>query len=132
MGTVSFSQLTLDGRTPIYRQIIDYIKRGVIAGSVVNGDELPSRRMLSALLGVNPNTVQKAYHELEEEGLIVSRLGAGSVVRVSEAHLVRIREELMRQDACVLIGAMQQMGLSREQAKEMIDCYWDRVGEETL
>ena len=51
--------------SPIYLQILLYIKRGIIAGSIVDGAELPSRRVLSALLGVNPNTVQKAYKLLE-------------------------------------------------------------------
>ena len=51
-------------------QIIRYIKRGAVAGTIRDGDELPSRRVLSALLGINPNTVQKAFHLLEEEQLI--------------------------------------------------------------
>ena len=59
----------MEDGTPIYLQILLFIKRGIIAGTVVNGDELPSRRVLSALLGVNPNTVQKAYRLLEEDGL---------------------------------------------------------------
>ena len=47
-----------DSGTPIYLQIIDFIKGGLAAGTIVYGDELPSRRVLSAILGINPNTVQ--------------------------------------------------------------------------
>ena len=65
---ISFDDFLLLPGTPIYWQIILYLKRGIAAGTVANGDELPSRRTLSALLGVNPNTVQKAYRLLEEEG----------------------------------------------------------------
>ena len=57
-----------------------YVKRGVVSGAIVDGDELPSRRVVSALLGVNPNTVQKAYRALEDEGLIESHTGAKSRV----------------------------------------------------
>ena len=67
---LSFSRFVPEEGLPIYLQIIRHVKRGIAAGTVQGGDELPSRRMLSAQLGVNPNTVQKAYRLLEEEGLI--------------------------------------------------------------
>ena len=77
---ISFENFIMQGGSPIYMQILLYIKRGIIAGMIMDGDELPSRRVLSALLGVNPNTVQKAYKMLEDEGLIQSRAGAKSCV----------------------------------------------------
>ena len=55
---VDFGQLQLTDGVPIYLQIIGYLKAGISAGVVKDGDELPSRRTLSALLGVNPNTIQ--------------------------------------------------------------------------
>ena len=67
---ISFDGFAMDDKSPIYNQIVLFIKRGAVAGSIADGDELPSRRVLSALLGVNPNTVQKAYRLLEDEGLI--------------------------------------------------------------
>lgn len=60
---------------PIYLQIMRYIKQGLAAGTIADGEELPSRRALSALLTVNPNTIQKAYRLLEEEGLVQSHAG---------------------------------------------------------
>ena len=63
---ISFESFVPDGNVPIYLQIVGYIKRGIVAGTIGNGAEMPSRRMLSALLGVNPNTVQKSYAMLEE------------------------------------------------------------------
>ena len=57
---ISFEGFRMEDGIPIYQQILLYLKRGVVAGEIRNGDELPSRRALSALLGVNPNTVQKA------------------------------------------------------------------------
>ena len=61
---------------PIYLQIMRYIKQGLAAGTIADGEELSSRRALSAFLTVNPNTVQKAYRLLEEEGLVQSHAGA--------------------------------------------------------
>ena len=61
---ISFESFIMEDGMPIYLQIILFVKRGIIAGVIVDGDELPSRRVLSALLGVNPNTVQKAYRML--------------------------------------------------------------------
>ena len=76
---VSFDDFIMEPGVPIYAQIIRYVKGAVAAGVVADGEELPSRRVLSALLGVNPNTIQKAYRLLEEEGLIRSHPGAKSV-----------------------------------------------------
>ena len=75
---LSFDSFVLEDGMPIYLQILLFVKRGIIAGTIADGDELPSRRVLSALLGVNPNTVQKAYRLLEEEGLVQSHSGAKS------------------------------------------------------
>ena len=75
---ISFEQFRMQGDAPIYMQIITYIKQGIVARTILDGDELPSRRVLSATLGVNPMTVQKAYKMLEDEGLIQSRAGAKS------------------------------------------------------
>lgn len=126
---LDFSTLTLDDGTPIYAQIIRHIKRGAVAGTVRDGDELPSRRVLSALLGVNPNTVQKAYRTLEEEGLIVSHIGAKSYVALTPTQLAAVRDELLETDARAVVAALRQMGLSRDEAKSLIDTYWETVSE---
>ncbi len=122
---IDFDRFTIEDGSPIYLQIILYLKRGAVAKTVRDGDELPSRRVLSARLGVNPNTVQKAYHLLEEEGLIVSHAGAKSYVSLSPDRLARIREELLAQDARTVIAAMRQMGLDRAEALALIDKYWE-------
>lgn len=122
---ISFENFTMSGGSPIYLQILLYIKRGMIAGSICDGDELPSRRVLSALLGVNPNTVQKAYKLLEEEGLIASRAGAKSCVVVTEAKLIEIRAELLEADAKEAVMKLKMMGVSKEEAHELIDRFWN-------
>ena len=121
---ISFAELVLGAGTPIYLQIILYIKRGMAAGTIQNGDEMPSRRVLSALLGVNPNTIQKAYRLLEEEGLIVSHAGAKSCVSVSEKQMAQIRRELLQNEVQSMVDAMRQMGVTREEAIQMMETLW--------
>lgn len=96
---VSFDGFTLADGIPIYLQILLFLKRGAVAGTIRDGDELPSRRVLSALLGVNPNTVQKAYRLLEEEGLIASHSGAKSLMVLDAETISRVRAELLENDA---------------------------------
>ena len=122
---ISFEKFEMQEGIPIYLQILQYIKRGVIAGDIQNEDELPSRRVLSVFLSVNPNTVQKAYHMLEEEGLIQSRVGAKSCMVVDEITVKRIRAELLETDVKNAVAALKQMGVSKEDAFELMNKYWD-------
>lgn len=122
---ISFENFLMTDDSPIYVQILLYIKRGVIAGIICDGDELPSRRVLSALLGVNPNTVQKAYKLLEEEGLIQSRAGAKSCVVVTMEKLNEIRAELLESDAKQAVEKLKLMGVSQDEAHQLIDKYWN-------
>ncbi len=125
MTVISFDEFLMLDTSPIYVQILLYIKRGVAAGSVVDGDELPSRRMLSARLGVNPNTVQKAYRLLEEEGLIESRSGAKSCMLLPPLTVARVRAELLEHDAQSIVAAMKQMGLSKTEALALLAKHWE-------
>lgn len=122
---ITFDNFIKEDGSPIYLQILLHIKRGVIAGTVKDGDELPSRRVLSALLGVNPNTVQKAYRLLEEEGLMRSHAGAKSYMSLAPGRVERIRAELLENDARAIVSAMRQMGLNREEAIALIGHYWE-------
>ena len=122
---ISFESFIMEDGMPIYLQIILFVKRGIIAGVIADGDELPSRRVLSALLGVNPNTVQKAYRMLEEEGLIQSHSGVKSYVVLNSAVKERIRSELLESDAKSVIHSLRQMGLTKEDAVALIEKYWE-------
>lgn len=122
---VSFGGLILGPGVPIYLQIIRYLKRQMVAGEVRDGDEMPSRRVLSSLLGVNPNTIQKAYRMLEEERLICSHTGAKSYVTLTAGQLEAIRRQLLEDDAKTLVEAMKQMGVDKAEALRCIEELWD-------
>ncbi len=81
-------QIDRFGRTPIYEQIIDQTQRLIASGLLKEGDQLPSVRVLSQELSVNPNTLQKAYSELERRGLCVSAPGNGRFVTADAFRLV--------------------------------------------
>ena len=122
---ISFDSFVLEDNVPIYLQIVGFIKRGIVAGTIADGSEMPSRRMLSALLGVNPNTVQKSYAMLEEEGLLRSRTGAKSCVAADDAAIRRLRGELLGQNLKTVIDAMKQMGMTLEDAQTALADHWE-------
>lgn len=112
---------------PIYLQIINQVKYLVAAGRLVPGDETPPIRKLAEQLLVNPNTVARAYRELEREGILISRQGAGTRVSavgspLSDAEKTRILAE--RADA--LLAEAGQLGVSFEEVIRLIE---ERRGE---
>ena len=121
---VSFEAFRPVDGTPVYLQIINFIKRGAIAGTIRDGDELPSRRVLSALLGINPNTVQKAFHMLEEEHLMESRTGAKSCMTLPPDTLDALRREVLSDELRAMARTLRQLGISREEALRLIEQAW--------
>lgn len=117
---ISFEAFRSVEGMPIYLQMIRFVKQGLAAGQFLDGDELPSRRLVSATLAVNPNTVQKAYRQLEEEGLIQSRPGAGSHITASPQQVEDIRQELFRSEVQETVAAMKRMGLKKEEAVALL------------
>lgn len=75
-------QIRIDNASdrPVYQQIIDQVKRDIALGRLVQDDKLPTVRQLAGQLAINPNTIAKAYQQLEREGIIVTRPGAGAFV----------------------------------------------------
>jgi len=75
-------QLSIDLHcgVPVYRQLIDQVRGGIAAGSLTSGDQLPTVRQLAVDLSINPNTVMKAYRELELGGLIETHQGTGTFI----------------------------------------------------
>ena len=117
--------VNLKDRRPIYEQLIDQIVYLVLHGIMQPGEQLPSVRSLSLQLSVNPNTIQKAYVLLEEEGLMASHAGAKSYMTLTDGRAAAVREELLRNDARTVIDSLRQMGLSKNEALSLIEAYWE-------
>ena len=97
-------QIRIDNASgrPVYQQIIDQIKRDIALGRLVKDEKLATVRQLASQLAINPNTIAKAYRQLEQEGIIVTRPGAGAFVANLDSNLSKavkervISEELER------------------------------------
>lgn len=88
-------------RVPIYEQITENVKRLIIQGVLLPEEKLPSVRSLAQELTINPNTIQKAYRELEREGYVISRPGKGSFVNdmtetMNREHIKMLTDEVER------------------------------------
>lgn len=126
---VSFEAFRAVDGAPVYLQIINFIKRGAIAGTIRDGDELPSRRVLSALLGINPNTVQKAFHILEEEHLMESRTGAKSCMTLPPDTLDALRREVLSDELRAMARTLRQLEISKEEALRLIEQAWEEEAQ---
>ena len=126
---VSFEAFRAVDGAPVYLQIINFIKRGAIAGTIRDGDELPSRRVLSALLGINPNTVQKAFHILGEEHLMESRTGAKSCMTLPPDTLDALRREVLSDELRAMARTLRQLGISKEEALLLIEQAWEEEAQ---
>lgn len=103
MKVVGVIEFHLDGRSGVspYRQIVDQVRRALRLGLLTEGDRLPTVKDVVGQLAINPNTVLKAYRELEHEGLVGARPGVGTFVTatLSDGSLAAhgpLREDLVR------------------------------------
>ncbi len=122
---IDFKTFESTDDSPIYSQIINFVKREIIADRIKNGDIMPSRRVLSSLIGVNPNTIQKSYKLLEEEGIIISQSGAKSVITIDENNIEAIREEMIKNALLDNIKNLKHMGISKEHTLKLIEKLWE-------
>lgn len=107
---------------PIFRQIVDQVRAAVAAGTPRPGEMLPSIRHLAVELRVNPNTVAKAFRELESEGIVESRQGLGTVVISRSVRLVaEERCRILRESLGHLIARAQTMGVSGEELDRLYE-----------
>lgn len=105
---------------PIYRQLGQQVRRDVMLGRLRPGDQLPTVKEVVEALSVNPNTVVKAYGELEHEGVVVRRQGVGTFVAASPpAASLAVPPQLLSSLAR-WVGRARQEGLSAEQIRALL------------
>jgi GntR family transcriptional regulator len=92
--------LDLKSGVPIYRQIIDQVKSAIATGALGPGDRLPTVRQLSVDLSVNPNTVSRAYNELELTGLVETHMGSGTFIGDKRVERDEIEHRRMLDQIC--------------------------------
>ena len=107
---------------PLYLQLMQRIRHAAECGALQDGDQLPSIRAFAEELVVSPNTVAKAYSELEHEGLIELRQGSGAFISLGRrARSVTDHIENARQRAAALIGELRQEGLRDDQIRRVFE-----------
>lgn len=105
---------------PVYLQMIDQVKHAIETEAIRAGDQLPSVRKMAEELVINPNTVARVYHELEREGIIEIRHGAGAYIRDS----VVSRTKLMRKAQNVVESAvdrLEAMDLTEDEVRRLVE-----------
>lgn len=116
-------EIKLDAKSgvPFYRQIIDQVKAAIATGRVGPGDRLPTVRQLAVDLSVNPNTVSRAYTELELTGLVETQMGSGTFVgeRTVERDEVE-RKRLLDQICQELLARASSQGFTLEDVLEAL------------
>ncbi len=109
------------GRTPIYRQVIEQVREAVARGRLEPGERLPSVRQLSKELVVNPNTIARAYTELERDGVLHTRPGLGVFVAKPQAGLkAEVRKRRLNEIIDRLLTEAVHLGVSAEDLQALI------------
>ena len=103
---------------PIYQQLIDRITGGIIRGNVKPGEKLPSVREYAVEVGVNANTMQRVYKELEMMGISETKRGQGTFVTDNETRLQQLRDEVKEGLVESFLNSIESLGFSK---KEMIE-----------
>ena len=105
---------------PIYMQLMDYIKLGIISGQYPAGSKLPSVRELASIAAVNPNTMQKAFAQLEREGLLYSVRTSGRFVTEEKEVLDNLKKTLSKEYINELFDSLGKLGMSREEIVDAV------------
>ena len=100
---------------PIYTQLIEQIKVGIVAGAFPPGERLPSVRDLATEAGVNPNTMQRALAELERDGLVFSQRPAGRFVTEDKTMIEQAKRSLAERHIKTFLAAMLRLGYQPEE-----------------
>ena len=112
--------LEFDPTRPIYLQIVEAVKMRTAQGVYSAGGRLPSVREMAAEMGVNPNTLSRAYMELEREGFITTRRGEGSSITRSADRIDSERSALARAARDRFVSEVRGLALAREQIEDLL------------
>ena len=113
-------ELNYDIAKPIYQQIIDEIKKSVIRGELTPGSQIPSQRELAVSAHVNPNTVQRAYREMENMKLVETLRGQGTFICQREGMIEELRSEMAMEILENFLNEMRSLGQTDESIMEML------------
>ena len=111
---------SLDSDRPIYAQLVERIQMQIVSGGYPPGGSLPSVRKLAADSSLNPNTMQKAFAELERSGLIVTQRTNGRTVTEDEELIKSIRRKLAKEHILFFFSKMKELGFTEEEVYQLV------------
>jgi GntR family transcriptional regulator len=107
---------------PVYQQIIDQVKRDIALGRLIKDEKLPTVRRLAKQLAINPNTIAKAYRQLEQEGIIITKPGAGAFVTNLDSNLSRsVRKKIVSEELQQIAIEAFHMQIDRQTLLELFN-----------
>lgn len=121
---VNFHEMKLNKKDAVYPQIVSHVKKLIILDQIADYEEMPSRRELALSLSINPNTVQKAYKLLEEEGIIRTISNVKSVVCASDEIKEKLRKEYMEKHVVGFVEECKSMHLSFQEVISLLNEHW--------
>ena len=110
----------LDSDRPIYSQVVERLQTRIVAGECAPGSRLPSVRDLAMEAGINPNTMQRAFAELERQGLVTTQRTSGRLVTEDEALIQRVRAEMAAGKVREFLTQLEEMGFSRGEVVDLL------------
>ena len=113
--------IQFDKRLPVYEQIIAYVKRQIVSGEWELGSELPSRREFASQIQVNPNTVQRAFREMEEMGLISKGNNVMSRVTDNPQLIGQLKQEMLQEAIQIFADSIYPLHVSNEEVIEQLE-----------
>lgn len=116
-----------NNRDPVYVQVIRHFKEQIAKGSLAPGHVIPSRRELANQLKINPNTVQRAYKEMEEQKLIYTEGNMPSCITKDEAVLKSVREELISEAVQVFISSIKSINAPLPEIMELVQKQYEEA-----
>jgi DNA-binding transcriptional regulator YhcF (GntR family) len=123
--------MNVNTREPVYLQVVRHFKEQIAIGNFVAGQEIPSRRELAASLNINPNTAQKAYKEMEEQGLIHTERNFPSQITTNETILQAVRQELILAAVDTFVDAIRPINVPVDELLRVVkEKYSEEVREE--
>lgn len=119
--------ITVDTRSrkPVYEQLIDNIREHVLLGNIAPGEQLPSVRSLAGELCINPNTIQRAYNELERMNFLVSVPGRGSFISDNLSELRDSQKKNIMRELEKLLVDSKNAGVKKEEVETLLNKVWE-------
>lgn len=119
--------ITVDTRSrkPVYEQLIDNIRENVLLGNIAPGEQLPSVRSLAGELCINPNTIQRAYNELERMNFLVSVPGRGSFISDDLSELRDSQKKNIMRELEKLLVDSKNAGVKKEEVETLLNKVWE-------